>query len=131
MEVLFYLGGVLSVLYVYASYQAYKYKKEYTTLLDSLQSSQNISSIRYGEAIEKIDELRLYIEDVKSKLENDSYSDINEVNQRVGDVGNRLMTGLDRLYIVESNVKDIYNKIQDTNNAIRNLKEDPNFNNRY
>ena len=131
MEVLFYLGGVLSVLYVYASYQAYKYKKEYTTLLDSLQSSQNISSIRYGEAIEKIDELRLYIEDVKSKLENDSYSDINEVNQRVGDVGKRLMTGLDRLYIVESNVKDIYNKIQDTNNAIRNLKEDPNFNNRY
>ena len=131
MELLFFISGVLFVLYGHSSYEARRYKNEYTTLLESLRSSQNISSIRYGEAIDKIDEMNLYISDVKSKLEKDSYSDINKVNTDIKVIEKAMMGESKRATVLEGNVKDIYNKIQNTQNMIRALKEDPNFNNRY
>ena len=131
MELLFFISGVLFVLYAHSSYEARRYKKEYTTLLESLRTSQNISSIRYGEAIDKIDEMNLYISDVKEKLEKDSYSDINKVNTDIKVIEKAMRGESKRATVLEGNVKDIYNKIQNTQNMIRALKEDPNFNNRY
>ena len=131
MELLFFISGVLFVLYAHSSYEARRYKNEYTTLLESLRSSQNISSIRYGEAIDKIDEMNLYISDVKSKLEKDSYSDINKVNMDIKVIEKAMRGESKRATVLEGNVKDIYNQIQNTQGMIRALKEDPNFNNRY
>ena len=131
MELLFFISGVLFVLYGHSSYEARRYKNEYTTLLESLRSSQNISSIRYGEAIDKIDEMNLYISDVKSKLEKDSYSDINKVNTDIKVIEKAMRGESKRATVLEGNVKDIYNKITNTQNMIRALKDDPNLNNRY
>ena len=131
MELLFFISGVLFVLYAHSSYEARKYKKEYTALLESLRSSQNISSIRYGEAIDKIDEVNLYISDVKQKLEKDSYSDINQINSDIRVISKAIKGESKRTSVLEGSVKDIYNQIQNTQGMIRALKEDPNFNNRY
>ena len=83
MEILFFISGILSVAWLHGVFQVRKIQREYTEVLASLQHTSNISSLRYGETNEKLDETNLYIQDVKNTLGKDSYSGINELNLKL------------------------------------------------
>jgi|TARA_B110000211_G_scaffold95553_1_gene111415 hypothetical protein len=135
MEILFFISGVLSVAWLHGVFQVRKIQREYTEVLASLQHTSNISSLRYGETNEKLDETNLYIQDVKNTLGKDSYSGINELNLKLEEFETSFRTVTDRnnnfIGITEGEIKRIYGEIENTQAMIRALKEDPNFNNRY
>lgn len=135
MEILFFISGVLSVAWLHGVFQVRKIQREYTEVLASLQHTSNISSLRYGETNEKLDETNLYIQDVKDTLGKDSYSGINELNLKLEEFETSFRTVTDRnnnfIGITEGEIKRIYGEIENTQAMIRALKEDPNFNNRY
>lgn len=135
MEILFFISGILSVAWLHGVFQVRKIQREYTEVLASLQHTSNISSLRYGETNEKLDETNLYIQDVKDTLGKDSYSGINELNLKLEEFETSFRTVTDRnnnfIGITEGEIKRIYGEIENTQAMIRALKEDPNFNNRY
>ncbi len=135
MEILFFISGILSVAWLHGVFQVRKIQREYTEVLASLQHTSNISSLRYGETNEKLDETNLYIQDVKNTLGKDSYSGINELNLKLEEFETSFRTVTDRnnnfIGITEGEIKRIYGEIENTQAMIRALKEDPNFNNRY
>ena len=135
MELLFFISGVLSVAWLHGVYQIRKIQREYTEVLASLQHTSNISSLRYGETNEKLDETNLYIQDVKSSLESDTYTGINDVGKRLTEFETSFKSVTDRnnnfINTTEGEVRKLYGEIQITQAMIRALKEDPNFNNRY
>ena len=135
MEILFFISGVLSVAWLHGVFQVRKIQREYTEVLASLQHTTNITSLRYGETNEKLDETNLYIQDVKNTLGKDSYSGINELNLKLEEFETSFRTVTDRnnnfIGITEGEIKRIYGEIENTQAMIRALKEDPNFNNRY
>lgn len=135
MELLFFINGVLSIAGLYGIIQIRKIQREYTDVLAKIQSCSNISSLRYGETNEKLDETNLYIQDVKGALEKDSYTGINDVSNKLKEFEMLFKTVTDRnnnfINTTEGEVRKIYGEIQNTQAMIRALKEDPNFNNRY
>ena len=135
MELLFFISGVLSVAWLHGVFQIRKIQREYTEVLASLQHTSNISSLRYGETNEKLDETNLYIQDVKSSLESDTYTGINDVGKRLTEFETSFKSVTDRnnnfINTTEGEVRKLYGEIQITQAMIRALKEDPNFNNRY
>ena len=135
MEILFFISGILSVAWLHGVFQVRKIQREYTEVLASLQHTSNITSLRYGETNEKLDETNLYIQDVKDTLGKDSYSGINELNLKLEEFETSFRTVTDRnnnfIGITEGEIKRIYGEIENTQAMIRALKEDPNFNNRY
>ena len=135
MELIYFISGIVIVIAVYSAVYLRSVKIKYNELLTSLQSSSNISSIRYAESVEKLDELNLYIHDVKERLEKDSYAEITELSKRLDDLGVSIGGYQQRnnqfISTTEGEVKKLYNEIQNTQGMIRALKEDPNFNNRY
>ena len=135
MELLFFISGVLSVAWLHGVFQIRKIQRKYTEVLASLQHTSNISSLRYGETNEKLDETNLYIQDVKSSLESDTYTGINDVGKRLTEFETLFKSVTDRnnnfINTTEGEVRKLYGEIQITQAMIRALKEDPNFNNRY
>lgn len=135
MELLFFISGVLSVAWLHGVFQIRKIQRKYTEVLASLQHTSNISSLRYGETNEKLDETNLYIQDVKSSLESDTYTGINDVGKRLTEFETSFKSVTDRnnnfINTTEGEVRKLYGEIQITQAMIRALKEDPNFNNRY
>tara|TARA_B110000971_G_C19829418_1_gene417251 strand:+ start:152 stop:559 length:408 start_codon:yes stop_codon:yes gene_type:complete len=135
MEILFFISGILSVAWLHGVFQVRKIQREYTEILARLQHTTNITSLRYGETNEKLDETNLYIQDVKDTLGKDSYSGINELNLKLEGFETSFRTVTDRnnnfIGITEGEIKRIYGEIENTQSMIRALKEDPNFNNRY
>ena len=135
MELLFFISGVLSVAWLHGVFQIRKIQREYTEVLASLQHTSNISSLRYGESNEKLDETNLYIQEVKNQLDRDTYAGINDVGKRLTEFETSFKSVTDRnnsfINTTEGEVRNLYDKIQNTQAMIRALKEDPNFNNRY
>lgn len=135
MELLFFISGILSVAWLHGVFQVRKIQREYTEVLARLQQSTNISSLRYGETIEKLNETNLYIQDVKSSLESNTYTGINDVGKRLTEFENSFKSVTDRnnsfINTTEIEIQKLYGEIQNTQAMIRALKEDPNFNNRY
>tara|TARA_R100001460_G_scaffold106269_1_gene153633 strand:+ start:2360 stop:2767 length:408 start_codon:yes stop_codon:yes gene_type:complete len=135
MELIYFISGIITVIAVYSAVYLRSVKIKYNELLTSLQSSSNISSIRYGENVEKLDELNLYIRDVKEKMEKDSYIEITDLGKRIENnkgafIGYQQRTN-QFIDLTEAEIKKLHNEIQNTQGMIRALKEDPNFNNRY
>jgi hypothetical protein len=135
MEILFFISGVLSVAWLHGVFQIRKIQREYTEVLASLQHTSNISSLRYGESNEKLDETNLYIQEVKNQLDRDTYAGINDVGKRLTEFENSFKSVTDRnnsfINTTEVEIRKLYGEIQNTQAMIRALKEDPNFNNRY
>ena len=135
MELIYFISGIITVLAIYSAVYLRSVKTKYNELLTSLQSSSNISSIRYAESVERNDALDQYIREVKEKLEEDNYTGITDLTKRIEDLNGALVGQQQRsnqfINTTEGEVKKLYNEIQNTQGMIRALKEDPNFNNRY
>ena len=89
----------------------------------------------YDDTIQANHNMFLEYNEIKETLSKDSYVGINTVNERV----NSLVTDLKSLRdnynrktsIDEKAITNLMNEIQQVNNRIKSLSEDPNFLNRY
>jgi hypothetical protein len=83
MEVLIYISGLLTTLIAVLITAAIKANKKYTTLLAANQSTSNISSMRYEDMREKIEDMKLLIMDIQSTMEKDQYESLSGINKEL------------------------------------------------
>ena len=135
MELIYFISGIITVGAVYSVFLLRHVKSSHTSLLARQQSISNLSSIRYNEVKEDLDDLVMTIREVKDTMEKDQYASVAEIN-----------TKLEELFgITESNARkqnesnkvhtknsaDAFNEIQQLKNNLKALGQDPNFLNRY
>ena len=135
MELIYFISGIITVLAIYSAVYLRSVRSKYNDLLASLQSSSNISSIRYEEFRQDFQDVNVLVNDIQAKMEKDQYESVSEMNKKVDDLNIALVGYQQRnnqfVKVTEGDIKKIYNEIQNTQGMIRALKEDPNFNNRY
>ena len=107
MELLYFISGILTVGVAYGIVLLRKVRYSHTGLLERHQSQSNISSIRNADIDDAIDNLKLLIGDIQSKMEKDQYASISEINERI-----KFLEGL------------ITKNTQDTNNAANTFNKD-------
>ena len=82
MELIYFISGILTVGVVYGVRLLSKVKSSHTELLAKYQSHSNISSIRYSEMGDMIEEMKVYVGDIQGKLSKDSYKETVKLNSR-------------------------------------------------
>ena len=83
MELLYFISGVLSVGVLYGIKLLRSVKSSHTGLLARYQSQSNISSIRFDEFKEELEDLKLLLGDIQDKMEKDQYESVSEINKRI------------------------------------------------
>ncbi len=135
MELIYFISGILTVGVGYGVWLLSKVRSSHADLLRSNQHSTNISSARYGEMKEKIEDMNVYVSDIQGKLETDTYANILKLNKRVGKLDTEITKHKKRLDVdigtSETSFGRVFSEIQQLKNTIKTLKEDPNFLNRY
>tara|TARA_R110001606_G_scaffold5848_2_gene26715 strand:+ start:924 stop:1391 length:468 start_codon:yes stop_codon:yes gene_type:complete len=131
MELLYYIGGILSVGITYAIFLLRRNQSHYHDALARLQSFQNISSIRNGDVKDKIDELTEYTKDIKSKMKKDQYSSVSETNNRIGEL-NKMASAMNikitqNQKILETNISRTSTEINTMKNTLKQLGQNPDF----
>ena len=131
MELLYYIGGILSVGIIYAIFLLRRNQSHYHDALARLQSFQNISSIRNGDVKDKIDELTEYTKDIKSKMKKDQYSSVSETNNRIGEL-NKMASAMNikitqNQKILETNISRTSTEINTMKNTLKQLGQNPDF----
>ena len=104
-------------------------------LLRSNQHSTNISSARYGEMKEKVDEMNAYVKDIESQLSKDGYMSTQKLSKRM----TKLETSLDihkkaldmDVRTSDTSFGKAFTEIQTLKKNLKALGQDPNFLNRY
>ena len=135
MELIYFISGIITVLAIYSAVYLRSVRSKYNDLLASLQSSSNISSIRYGDMGEELKVLKMLIGDIQSKMEKDQYENLSEINKTISEVKDLAVSNKDKALKTElyqnGNIEKAFNEIQTMKNQIRALGEDPNFISRY
>tara|TARA_R110000796_G_scaffold70616_1_gene160448 strand:+ start:123 stop:590 length:468 start_codon:yes stop_codon:yes gene_type:complete len=131
MELLYYIGGILSVGIIYAIFLLRRNQSHYHDALARLQSHQNISSIRNRDVKDKIDELTEYTKDIKSKMKKDQYSSVSETNNRIGEL-NKMASAMNikitqNQKILETNISRTSTEINTMKNTLKQLGQNPDF----
>ena len=71
MELIYFISGILTVGVAYGITLIRKFNSTHELLLRSNQHSTNISSARYGEMKEKIEEMNMHVGDIESQMKKD------------------------------------------------------------
>ena len=135
MELIYFISGILTVGVVYGVNLLRHIKSSHTDLLDKYQSQSNISSLRYSEMGEMVDEMKLYVNDIQTKLEKDSYKEmvtlkkkLDNNSKEVKDLRNKLDININT---ADRSFSQVFNEIQTVKSQVKKLGEDPNFISRY
>ena len=135
MELIYFISGILTVGVVYGVNLLRHVKSSHTDLLDKYQSQSNISSLRYSEMGEMVDEMKLYVNDIQTKLEKDSYKEmvtlkkkLDNNSKEVKDLRNKLDININT---ADRSFSQVFNEIQTVKSQVKKLGEDPNFISRY
>ena len=135
MELIYFISGILVVGVVYGINLLRHVKSSHTNLLGRFQSQSNISSIRYGEFLEKVENAESFIKEVKLKMEKDQYRSISEINvdiKNLKEVSERnAQKQNDTSKSVTVNINKAFTEIQTLKNNIKAMGRDPNFLSRY
>ena len=135
MELIYFISGILTVGVVYGVNLLRHVKSSHTDLLDKYQSQSNISSLRYSEMGEMVDEMRLYVNDIQAKLEKDSYKEIVTLKKKLDNNSKEVKDLKDKLNIdintADRSFSKVFNEIQTVKSQVKKLGEDPNFISRY
>ena len=83
MELLYFISGVLSVGVLYGVRLLRGVKSSHTELLARYQSQSNISSIRFDEYKDELEDVKLLLGDIQVKMEKDQYESVSEINKRI------------------------------------------------
>lgn len=135
MEILIYIGGLLTALGIVIGVIGFKLNKKYIELLKKNQSISNISSIRNAENNTKLRDLEVLIGDIQNTMEKDQYESLSEINGKLRDgillaeANNRKIA--DNAKVFNKNVTDAFTQIQQLRNNIKALSQDPNMSSNY
>lgn len=135
MEILIYISGLLTTLIAALIVVANKFNIKYTKLLALNQSISNISSTRYGEMKEQIDDLRLLMGDIQNTMEKDQYENLSGINKELKHIGDIAMANNKRIgdnaAVFNKNVTDLIQQITLIKSNLKALGQDPNSLSRY
>lgn len=135
MELLYFVGGIISGGFVYGGVLLYRLNRRVIDALDRLQSAQNISGLRYAEALEEVDSVKALMYDIKEDMETNSYDTISNINKRLElleKIEESTANNFVRFKgITESSFGKLNTEIQTLKNNLKALGQDPNFLNRY
>jgi len=135
MELLYFIGGILSVGVLYGVRLLRSVKSSHTELLARHQSQSNISSIRNADIDDAIDDLKLLIGDIQANMEKDQYESLGNINKRIKELDTVVYGNLDKIkqsnQVFNKNVTDAFNEIQQLKSRLKALGQDPNMLNRY
>ena len=135
MELLYFIGGVLSVGVLYGVRLLRSVKSSHTELLARHQSQSNISSIRNADLDDQLDSLKLLIGDIQTNMEKDQYESLSEINGKLNDgillaeANNRKIS--ENAKVFNKNVTDAFTEIQQIKNHIKIMAQDPNMTSNY
>ena len=135
MELIYFISGILTVGIVYGINLLRHVKSSHTELLAEHQSQSNISSIRFDDFKEELEDLNYLVMDIQKKMEKDQYESLSEINKTISEVKDFAVSNKDKALKPElyqnGNIEKAFNEIQTMKNQIRALGEDPNFISRY
>jgi hypothetical protein len=135
MELLYFIGGVLSVGVLYGVRLLRSVKSSHTELLARHQSQSNISSIRYGDLSDDLKTLEDLVMDIQSNMEKDQYESLSEINGKLRDgillaeSNNRKIA--ENAKVFNKNVTDAFTQIQQIRNTVKTLAQNPNMTSNY
>ena len=135
MELLYFISGILSVGVLYGIKLLRSVKSSHTDLLARHQSQSNISSIRSEEFGGKIRDLDILVRDIQMNMEKDQYESLTELNKK----NEELSKSIDKLQsdlkesnrVFNKNVVDAFNRINQLNQNLQKLGQDPNLVSKY
>ena len=135
MELIYFISGILTAGVAYGVNLLRHVKSSHTELLDKYTKSSTISSIRYSEMGDMIEEMKMYVNDIQDKMEKDSYretvkllKEVEEYSIKIRNLESKVVDDINR---TEKSFVKTTNDIQTLKNQIQKLGEDPNFISRY
>ena len=135
MELIYFISGILTVGVGYGMWLLTKVRSSHKELLRSNQHSTNISSARYGEMREKVDEMNAYVRDIESQLSKDGYMSTQKLSKRMTKLETSLDTHKKALDVdvrtSDTSFSKAFTEIQTIKKNLKALGQDPNFLNRY
>jgi len=135
MELIYFISGIVTVGVGYGMWLLTKVRSSHKELLRSNQHSTNISSARYGEMREKVDEMNVYVRDIESQLSKDGYMSTQKLSKRMTKLETSLETHKKALDMdvrtSDTSFGKAFTEIQTLKKNIKALGQDPNFLNRY
>ena len=135
MELLYFISGVLSVGILYGVKLLRTIKSSHTDLLARHQSQSNISSIRFDEYKDELEDLNILLVDIQGKMEKDQYESVSEINKEIKVLNTSLNETIGRMeFAMKSNEKNfstIFSEVQQVKGSLKALGQDPNMVSRY
>jgi len=135
MELLYFISGILTVGVLYGIKLLRTVKSSHTDLLARYQSQSNISSIRNADLDDQLDNLKLLIGDIQSKMEKDQYESLSEINKRIKELDAVAYKNVENIkqsnQVFNKNVTDAFSEINGLKQNIKGLLQDPNIIDRY
>ena len=135
MEVIYFISGVLTAGVVYGVNLLRHVKSSHTELLNKYDKSNAISSLRHSEVGEMVDEMKVYVNDIHDKLNQDSYDGNIKLTRDFKRMEKILDTEKKKLELDIKTTNDSFTKafgeIQQLKNQLKAMGEDPNFLSRY
>lgn len=135
MELLYFIGGVLSVGVLYGVKLLRTVKSSHTDLLARYQSQSNISSVRFDDFKEELEDLNYLVMDIQKKMEKDQYESVSGINKELENLKGQVYNiqekqdqgNQQKMKLISDNI----NEIQQLKANIKALIQDPNMLTRY
>ena len=135
MELIYFISGILTVGIVYGIILLRAVKSSHTELLERYQLQSNLSSIRNADLDDQLDNLKLLIGDIQSKMEKDQYESLSEINKRIKELDAVAYKNVENIkqsnQVFNKNVTDAFSEINGLKQNIKGLLQDPNIIDRY
>lgn len=128
MELLYFISGILTVGILYGVRLLRTIKSSHTDLLARSQSQSNISSIRFDDFRNELEDLNYLVMDIQKKMEKDQYKSVSEINKKIEELAqlsnaiNVREAQLSKL--VDNNFSKVYSEIQQVKKNIKALSQD-------
>ena len=128
MELLYFIGGVLSVGVLYGVKLLRSVKSSHTELLSSFNKSSHISSARRADLREEIEDIKTLIMDIQSNMEKDQYESLSSINKRIKELDAVAYENLNKIQLAsEANNKNfgtVFSEIQQIKKNFKALSQD-------
>ena len=135
MELLYFISGILSVGITYGIILLRNVKSSHTELLEKHQSQLNISSVRFSEYREELEDLDILLGDIQGKMEKDQYESVSGINKEIKSLSTSLNETINRMEFAmksnETNFNNVFNDVQQIKSNLKALGQDPSMLNRY
>ena len=127
MELLYFIGGILSVGVLYGVRLLRTIKSSHTDLEAKYQSQSNISSIRNADLVSRLDDLENLTTDVQKQMEEDQYKNLSKINKRVDDLMNLAVENRDKAagrdLSVNKDISKAFSEIQQIKAILKGMNE--------